>query len=211
MFFCLPKLQVLDGIPKLPEDSVPPSSPAASRLCTILWHRNSKTWSQDLNPMYCTVRVNCESCINALVYSCKLSNVLFWADKSTLFIKAIFVPVLHIYTFHLLKINLLWLKTAAAKIYIEKRLLSKHGWLHIEWIIVLPLYCIYQVPVCLLHVIRAICLLNDQPTLGFVKFTLCLEGCFDRRVRSWVVLLDAWLVWRKGTEIKSDTVMWHCG
>ncbi|TRY93388.1 hypothetical protein DNTS_014803 [Danionella cerebrum] len=36
VFSCLPKLQVLDGIPKLPEDSVPPASPAASRFCTIL-------------------------------------------------------------------------------------------------------------------------------------------------------------------------------
>nr|XP_005174671.2 uncharacterized protein LOC101885127 isoform X3 [Danio rerio] len=35
VFSCLPNLQVLDGIPKLPEDSVPPS-PAASRFCTIL-------------------------------------------------------------------------------------------------------------------------------------------------------------------------------
>ncbi|XP_028818275.1 uncharacterized protein LOC114769436 [Denticeps clupeoides] len=36
VFSCLPKLKVLDGIPKLPEDSVPPQLPAASRLCTIL-------------------------------------------------------------------------------------------------------------------------------------------------------------------------------
>ncbi|XP_016403022.1 uncharacterized protein LOC107736016 [Sinocyclocheilus rhinocerous] len=36
VFSCLPKLQVLDGIPKLPEDSVPLSSPAASTFCTIL-------------------------------------------------------------------------------------------------------------------------------------------------------------------------------
>ncbi|KAI7802547.1 uncharacterized protein LOC130562678 [Triplophysa rosa] len=36
VFACLPNLQVLDGIPKLPEDCVPPPSPAASRLCIIL-------------------------------------------------------------------------------------------------------------------------------------------------------------------------------
>ncbi|XP_026107595.1 protein tilB homolog [Carassius auratus] len=36
VFSCLPKLQVLDGIPKLQEDSMPLSSPAASRSCTIL-------------------------------------------------------------------------------------------------------------------------------------------------------------------------------
>lgn len=37
VFSCLPKLCVLDGIPKLPEDSVPSPMSAASRLCTILW------------------------------------------------------------------------------------------------------------------------------------------------------------------------------
>ncbi|KAG7470956.1 hypothetical protein MATL_G00119400 [Megalops atlanticus] len=36
VFSCLPKLEVLDGIPRLPEDSVPPKSPATSRMCTIL-------------------------------------------------------------------------------------------------------------------------------------------------------------------------------
>ncbi|XP_063060454.1 uncharacterized protein LOC134453599 isoform X2 [Engraulis encrasicolus] len=36
VFSCLPKLCVLDGIPKLPEDSVPSPMSAASRLCTIL-------------------------------------------------------------------------------------------------------------------------------------------------------------------------------
>ncbi|XP_062408737.1 uncharacterized protein LOC134099765 isoform X2 [Sardina pilchardus] len=36
VFSCLPKLRVLDGIPKLPEDSVPSPMSAASRLCTIL-------------------------------------------------------------------------------------------------------------------------------------------------------------------------------
>ncbi|KAL7870771.1 hypothetical protein SRHO_G00082680 [Serrasalmus rhombeus] len=36
VFSCLPKLKVLDGIPKLPEDSVPPKLPASSRLCIIL-------------------------------------------------------------------------------------------------------------------------------------------------------------------------------
>ncbi|XP_076853536.1 uncharacterized protein LOC143508793 isoform X2 [Brachyhypopomus gauderio] len=36
VFTCLPKLKVLDGIPKLPEDSVPPQLPACSRLCVIL-------------------------------------------------------------------------------------------------------------------------------------------------------------------------------
>ncbi|KAI4882446.1 hypothetical protein NFI96_019877, partial [Prochilodus magdalenae] len=36
VFSCLPKLKVLDGIPKLPDDSVPPKLPASSRLCIIL-------------------------------------------------------------------------------------------------------------------------------------------------------------------------------
>ncbi|XP_041919900.1 protein tilB homolog isoform X4 [Alosa sapidissima] len=36
VFSCLPKLRVLDGILKLPEDSVPSQISAASRLCTIL-------------------------------------------------------------------------------------------------------------------------------------------------------------------------------
>ncbi|XP_048836783.1 uncharacterized protein LOC125711657 [Brienomyrus brachyistius] len=36
VFSCLPKLKVLDGIPKLPEDCVPRSPPAPSRTCTIL-------------------------------------------------------------------------------------------------------------------------------------------------------------------------------
>ncbi|KAJ8368011.1 hypothetical protein SKAU_G00080390 [Synaphobranchus kaupii] len=36
VFSCLPKLEVLDGIPKLPEDSVPPTPQATSRMCTIL-------------------------------------------------------------------------------------------------------------------------------------------------------------------------------
>ncbi|KAF7699225.1 protein tilB homolog [Silurus meridionalis] len=35
VFFYLPKLKILDGIPKLPEDSVPPCS-QSSRLCIIL-------------------------------------------------------------------------------------------------------------------------------------------------------------------------------
>lgn len=46
-----------------------------------------------------------------------------------------------------------------------------------------------------LRVIQDIWLLNDQPTLGFVRFTLCPEDCFDRRVRSWVVSPDARLTW----------------
>ncbi|KAJ8256806.1 hypothetical protein COCON_G00189580 [Conger conger] len=36
VFSCLPKLEVLDGIPKLPEDSVPPKPLATSRMCVIL-------------------------------------------------------------------------------------------------------------------------------------------------------------------------------
>ncbi|XP_023648444.1 uncharacterized protein [Paramormyrops kingsleyae] len=36
VFSCLPKLKVLDGIPKLPEDSSPRCPPAPSRTCTIL-------------------------------------------------------------------------------------------------------------------------------------------------------------------------------
>ncbi|KAG5837051.1 uncharacterized protein LOC135236380 isoform X1 [Anguilla rostrata] len=36
VFSCLPKLEVLDGIPKLLEDSVPPKPLATSRMCTIL-------------------------------------------------------------------------------------------------------------------------------------------------------------------------------
>ncbi|CAB1348250.1 unnamed protein product, partial [Coregonus sp. 'balchen'] len=38
VFSCLPKLRVLDGIPKLPEDSMPPGLqlPAATRMCNIL-------------------------------------------------------------------------------------------------------------------------------------------------------------------------------
>ncbi|MCI4379372.1 hypothetical protein PGIGA_G00227300 [Pangasianodon gigas] len=36
VFSYLPKLKVLDGIPKLPEDSVPPCFPESSRLCIIL-------------------------------------------------------------------------------------------------------------------------------------------------------------------------------
>ncbi|KAI1893899.1 hypothetical protein AGOR_G00128400 [Albula goreensis] len=36
VFSCLPKLEVLDGIPKLPEDHVPPKPLAISRMCTIL-------------------------------------------------------------------------------------------------------------------------------------------------------------------------------
>ncbi|XP_055029331.2 uncharacterized protein [Misgurnus anguillicaudatus] len=35
VFACLPNLKVLDGIPKLPEDCVPPPSPEASRFCII--------------------------------------------------------------------------------------------------------------------------------------------------------------------------------
>lgn len=48
-----------------------------------------------------------------------------------------------------------------------------------------------QVTVCLVRVME----LNDQPTLGFVRFTLCPEDCFDRRVSSWVVSPDARLTW----------------
>ncbi|XP_075999627.1 uncharacterized protein LOC142992943 [Genypterus blacodes] len=38
VFSCLPKLQVLDGIPKLPEDSLPPRPqfPETTRMCNIL-------------------------------------------------------------------------------------------------------------------------------------------------------------------------------
>ncbi|KAF7668944.1 hypothetical protein LDENG_00267520 [Lucifuga dentata] len=38
VFSCLPKLQVLDGIPKLPEDSLPtrPPLPETTRMCNIL-------------------------------------------------------------------------------------------------------------------------------------------------------------------------------
>ncbi|KAM9441700.1 uncharacterized protein ACWYII_014080 isoform 1-T1 [Salvelinus alpinus] len=38
VFSCLPKLRVLDGIPKLPEDSMPPGLqlPAATRMCNVL-------------------------------------------------------------------------------------------------------------------------------------------------------------------------------
>ncbi|CAL8335364.1 unnamed protein product [Boreogadus saida] len=38
VFSCLPKLQVLDGIPKLPEDSLPPKLhfPETTRMCNIL-------------------------------------------------------------------------------------------------------------------------------------------------------------------------------
>lgn len=142
--------------------------------------------------------------VNSQMYSFELIKVHFlWL------IKAIFVPVLHIYTFQnkpaltedssSQEIN--WEKT------IIKARVATYRMDHSASIV----FRTVQVPVCLLHVIRAIWLLNDQPTLGFVKFTLCPEGCFDRRVRSWVVLLDARLVWRKGTEIKSDAVMWHCG
>lgn len=40
VFSCLPKLEVLDGIPKLPEDSLPlrPHFAAPTRMCNILWH-----------------------------------------------------------------------------------------------------------------------------------------------------------------------------
>ncbi|KPP58627.1 hypothetical protein Z043_123533, partial [Scleropages formosus] len=36
VFSCLPELQVLDGIPKLPEDSVRREPPVSSRTCAIL-------------------------------------------------------------------------------------------------------------------------------------------------------------------------------
>ncbi|XP_013868245.1 uncharacterized protein LOC106520603 [Austrofundulus limnaeus] len=36
VFSCLPNLQVLDGIFKMPEDSLPPKGPENTRMCTIL-------------------------------------------------------------------------------------------------------------------------------------------------------------------------------